>query len=125
MAIVCRDTVPLSPTHPDPNRKFRSFYQTPFAARMIWERFTCQKSYVNPSSYLPFFLTRHRACSFEGPQVRLVLNGATLPMSFCEESVNDKTYGTCSLDSFVRKNAFSVNAEYHSQTWNATCELGH
>ncbi|KAH0837768.1 phosphoglycerate mutase-like protein [Lanmaoa asiatica] len=99
-----KDALPISPTHPDPHRKFRTSHQTPFAANMVWEKFTCQKS-------------------FEGPQVRLMLNGVTLPLSICEKSEKDKKYGTCSLDEFVLANEYSVSVEYQSQVWNATCEL--
>jgi len=98
-----KDASPLSPSHPSRHRKFRTSYQTPFAAKMVWERFTCQ-------------------ASFEGPQVRLVLNGETFPLSICEESNDDWEYGTCSLDNFVHVNAYSLGVEYHSALWNATCE---
>jgi acid phosphatase len=59
--------------------------------------------------------------SFEGPQVRLVLNGATFPLSICEQSEEDREYGTCSLDEFVRANNYSMSVEYKSEIWNATC----
>jgi acid phosphatase len=61
------------------------------------------------------------ASSFEGPQVRLVLNGATFPLSICEQSEEDREYGTCSLDEFVRANEYSMNVEHKSEIWNATC----
>ena len=67
-------------------------------------------------------LTTH-APSFQGPQVRLVLNGATLPLSLCEASAEDKEYNTRSLDNFVRANAFSLSVDYHNAIWNATCEV--
>ncbi|KAF8435759.1 phosphoglycerate mutase-like protein [Boletus edulis BED1] len=103
-----KDAVPLSPfvDHPPAHRKFRSSNQTPFAAEMVWEKFTCKQS-------------------FEGPQVRLVLNGVTFPLSICQKCGKDKKYGTCSLNEFVRANEYSRNVEYHSQIWNATCELDH
>ena len=62
--------------------------------------------------------------SFKGPQVRLLLNGATYPLSICEHSEKDKKYGTCSLDAFVQANEYSMDVQYHSTTWNATCEFG-
>ncbi|OAX38734.1 phosphoglycerate mutase-like protein, partial [Rhizopogon vinicolor AM-OR11-026] len=37
-----RDDPPLSPHGPPLHRKFRTSYQAPFAASMIWERFTCK-----------------------------------------------------------------------------------
>ncbi|KAG0707769.1 hypothetical protein DFH29DRAFT_895264, partial [Suillus ampliporus] len=46
---------PPSSQGPPRHRKFRTSYQTPFAANMIWESFTCDES-------------------FDGPQIRLVLN---------------------------------------------------
>jgi hypothetical protein len=42
--IRCRDDPPLSPEGPPTLRKFRTSYQTPFAANMVWERFTCKES---------------------------------------------------------------------------------
>ncbi|KAN0100054.1 Histidine phosphatase superfamily [Tylopilus felleus] len=103
-----KDAVPLSPLvdHPPADRKFRSSNQTPFAAAMIWEKFTCKNS-------------------FEGPQVRLVLNGATYPLSICEESEKDKQYGTCSLDAFVQANAYSMTVEYGNEIWKTTCGIPH
>ena len=61
--------------------------------------------------------------SFEGPQVRLVLNGATFPLYICEKSEKDRKYGTCSLEEFIRANKYSLNVEYRSKLWDATCEL--
>lgn len=61
--------------------------------------------------------------SFDGPQVRLMLNKATFPLSICERSRKDRKYGTCSLDEFVRANEYSLNVEYQSEIWDATCEL--
>lgn len=60
--------------------------------------------------------------SFEGPQVRLVLNEATFPLFFCEKSIEDKRYGTCSLDEFARANEYSTRIQYKSETWNSTCQ---
>ena len=61
--------------------------------------------------------------SFKGPQVRLLLNGATFPLFICEKSLKDRTYGTCSLNDFVRANRYSTNIQYKSESWNTTCEL--
>ncbi|KAF9222916.1 phosphoglycerate mutase-like protein [Gyrodon lividus] len=96
------DIPPLSPDHIRPHRKFRTSKQTPFAAQMIWEKFTCENS-------------------FEGPQVRLLLNDATYPLSICEKTHEDRKYGTCSLEEFVRANRKSANIYYGDATWNATC----
>ncbi|KAI9571335.1 phosphoglycerate mutase-like protein [Boletus coccyginus] len=98
-----KDTQPLNPRHVHVHRKFRTSQQTPFAASMVWEKFTCKKS-------------------FEGPQVRLVLNEATFPLFFCEKSIEDKRYGTCSLDEFARANEYSTKIQYKSETWNTTCQ---
>ncbi|KAG8217722.1 hypothetical protein J3R82DRAFT_5880 [Butyriboletus roseoflavus] len=61
--------------------------------------------------------------SFQGPQVRLVLNGATFPLSICEKSTKDKRYGTCLLDEFIRANEYSTSLQYKSDSWNTTCEI--
>ena len=66
-------------------------------------------------------LLSHHVYRFEGPQVRLLLNGETFPLSICEESYDDSEYGTCSLDNFVFANAYSLDVEYHDSLWNATC----
>jgi acid phosphatase len=66
----------------------------------------------------PLFL---RASSFEGPQVRLLLNGATYPLTICEDSDEDVEYGTCSLAAFVEANKWSMEVEYNSDFWNTTC----
>ncbi|KAF8559780.1 phosphoglycerate mutase-like protein [Imleria badia] len=99
-----KDTLPLSPRRAPVHRRFRTSQQTPFAASMVWEKFTCKKS-------------------FEGPQVRLVLNGATFPLFICENSMEDKIYGTCSLAEFARVNEYSANMQYKSESWNTTCEI--
>lgn len=75
-----------------------------------------------PARIIVFTLT---TSSFTGPQVRLMLNGATLPLSICEQSRKDRKYGTCSLDEFVRANEYSLNVEYKSEIWNATCGVPH
>ncbi|KIJ16939.1 hypothetical protein PAXINDRAFT_168380 [Paxillus involutus ATCC 200175] len=100
-----KDTFPLSPQHMLAHRKFRTSRQTPFAANMVWEKFSCKKS-------------------FEGPQIRLLLNRATFPLTICEKSEGDRRYGTCALGEFVKANEYSTSIDYHSESWNATCELG-
>lgn len=69
---------------------------------MIWERFSCSSS-------------------FSGPQIRLVLNEATFPLTTCIQSKSDKTYGTCSMVSFVKSNAASAQVSYANAVWNASC----
>lgn len=46
LIFTCRDVPPLSPDGRILPRIFRTSHQTPFAANMIWERFTCEKSWV-------------------------------------------------------------------------------
>ncbi|KAF7971067.1 hypothetical protein HWV62_22123 [Athelia sp. TMB] len=84
------------------NRKWRTSDQVPFGAQMIWERFSCSSS-------------------FSGPQIRLVLNEATFPLTTCMQSRGDKTYGTCSMANFVKSNAASAKVSYANSVWNASC----
>ncbi|KIJ69292.1 hypothetical protein HYDPIDRAFT_145178 [Hydnomerulius pinastri MD-312] len=98
-----KDTSPLSPHRMPAHRTFRTSEQTPFAANMIWERFSCQKS-------------------FEGPHIRLLLNGVTYPLTTCEKSGKDRRFGTCALSEFVKANAYSATVSFRSEIWNTTCE---
>ncbi|OAX41959.1 phosphoglycerate mutase-like protein [Rhizopogon vinicolor AM-OR11-026] len=93
-----RDYPPLSPHWAPMSRKFRTSYQTPFATNMIWERFTCKKS-------------------FKGPQIRLVLNEAIYPLLSCAETMQDRKYGTCSLEAFTSANRFSTSISFGDDTW--------
>lgn len=61
--------------------------------------------------------------SFKGPQIRLLLNSATYPLTICEKSLKDRRHGTCSLDEFVKANSYSMNIRFHDKTWNASCEF--
>ncbi|KAI0073451.1 phosphoglycerate mutase-like protein [Panus rudis PR-1116 ss-1] len=98
---LAKDTPPLPVKGPVPaKRKWRTSTQVPFAAQMVWEKFSCSRS-------------------FKGPQVRLVLNDAPFPLSICKKM--DKTYGTCSLDDFVASNAKATSLQWGDATWNATC----
>ncbi|KAI6106170.1 phosphoglycerate mutase-like protein [Pisolithus croceorrhizus] len=101
-----KDVIPLTPEYIPPNRKFRGSEQSPFAARMIWEKFTCKNS-------------------FQGPQVRLLLNGEAYPLAPCQKSRKDVRFGTCSLSEFVKANAFSTDIRYGDETWNAACVAEH
>ncbi|KAG9310348.1 histidine phosphatase superfamily [Chiua virens] len=96
-----KDIDPL-PAYPREHRKFRTSDQTPFAANMVWEKFTCRTS-------------------FKGPQVRLLLNREIFPLSNCKNSENDRKYGTCSLDEFEKANKYSLDVEYESEVWDNTC----
>lgn len=97
-----RDDPPLSSEELRWRRRFRTSYQTPFAAQMIWESFTCKES-------------------FDGPQIRLVLNEETYPLRTCEKTKRDRRFGTCSLDAFIRANQFSTDIEFGDDTWQAAC----
>ncbi|KAJ8594145.1 phosphoglycerate mutase-like protein [Rhizopogon salebrosus TDB-379] len=98
---LAKDDPPLSPNELRPDRKFRTSELTPFAANMVWERFTCTRS-------------------FDGPQIRLILNDATFPLSICGEDM-DSTLGTCSLNAFVKANHYSTGIRFQDETWNTTC----
>jgi len=59
-------------------------------------------------------------CRFNGPQIRLVLNDATFPLSICGQDM-DAAFGTCSLDTFIKVNNYSTSIRFQDETWNATC----
>jgi len=69
---------------------------TPFAARMVVERMSCSGAYG----------------SGEGEYVRVLVNQAVQPMSFCDADAND----LCTLDAFVESQAFARNSGYG--VWN-------
>ena len=94
------DHPPLSPTALRPHRAFRTSTQVPFAAQMVWERFSCTRS-------------------FHGPQIRLVLNGAPVPLAMCAHT--DRRLGSCALADFASTNAASVQHSWGDARWNATC----
>ncbi|KAL4266695.1 Histidine phosphatase superfamily protein [Pleurotus pulmonarius] len=100
---LAKDSPPLSPTGPvRPKRKFRTSEQVPFAAQMVWEKFSCTSS-------------------FHGPQIRLILNDSPFPLTFCSKTSSDRSHGTCSFDTFVSKNSFSTSRQWGDAAWNATC----
>ncbi|CDO74896.1 hypothetical protein BN946_scf184988.g3 [Trametes cinnabarina] len=100
-SIPSRDAPPLSARGPvRPNRKWRTSLQVPFAAQMVWEKFTC-------------------AASFKGPQVRLVLNDAPFPLSTCVRV--DRRYGSCAVADFVASYKASAARKWGDAVWNATC----
>ncbi|KAH8916666.1 phosphoglycerate mutase-like protein [Atractiella rhizophila] len=103
---LAKDSPALSPnvSTPPPNRNWRTSDQVPFAAQLVFEKFTCSKSAGTESS-----------------QIRLVLNDSPLPLRNCEKSFFDKKYGSCSLDRFVAANKFSTNITWGDATWNSTC----
>ncbi|KAG7451310.1 phosphoglycerate mutase-like protein [Guyanagaster necrorhizus] len=88
---LAKDTPPLSATGPvPPNRAFRTSTQVPFGAQMVWEKFTCTSS-------------------FNGPQIRLIMNDSPFPLSACAGTEQDGAYGSCSFDKFVDSNALSTS----------------
>ena len=95
------DHPPLSPTALRPHRAFRTSTQVPFAAQMVWERFSCATSLS------------------KGPHVRLVLNDAPFPLATCKGV--DRRYGSCALDDFVASYASSIEHSWGDARWNATC----
>ncbi|KAJ7679018.1 phosphoglycerate mutase-like protein [Mycena polygramma] len=100
---LAKDKKPLPASGPVPaNRAFRTSNQVPFAAQMVWEKFTCSSSST-------------------GPQIRLLLNDSPFPLPACAQSHFDKTYGSCALDAFVKSNSFSTGIQWGDATWNSTC----
>lgn len=91
---LAKDTPPLSATGPvPPNRAFRTSTQVPFGAQMVWEKFTCTSS-------------------FNGPQIRLIMNDSPFPLSACAGTEQDGAYGSCSFDKFVDSNALSTSVSW-------------
>ncbi|KAK0446262.1 histidine phosphatase superfamily [Armillaria borealis] len=100
---LAKDTPPLSATGPvPPNRAFRTSTQVPFGAQMVWEKFTCTSS-------------------FNGPQIRLIMNDSPFSLSACAGTEQDRSYGSCSFNKFVDSNAFSTSVTWGDAIWNATC----
>ncbi|KAI0366123.1 phosphoglycerate mutase-like protein [Pilatotrama ljubarskyi] len=104
---LAKDTPPLSATGPvRASRKWRTSQQVPFAAQMLWEKFTCRSSTFSGSHA-------------RGPQVRLLLNDAPFPLSTCAHM--DKKFGSCSLEDFVASHKASAERKWGDAVWNATC----
>ncbi|KAL1739919.1 histidine phosphatase superfamily, partial [Schizophyllum fasciatum] len=99
---LAKDAPRLSSTAMPEERKWRTSDQVPFAAQMIWEKFSCTSS-------------------FEGPQVRLILNDSPFPLLTCANSDEDKLYGSCALDAFVAANGFSTTIAWGDDKWKKTC----
>lgn len=98
---IAKDTPGLSTNVRKVGRVFRTSRQVPFAAQMVWERFECEKSFV-------------------GPQVRLVLNDAVVPLGGCGTG-KERVYGSCSVDGFVKSQGKARGVKWGDETWNATC----
>lgn len=102
------------------NRVWRTSSQVPFAAQMVWEKFTCSSSYVLSLCYgLCMSRLLKMQCRFQGPQVRLLLNDSPLPLSTCKKM--NKKFGTCSLDDFVTSSASATKLKWGDASWNSTC----
>ncbi|KIY42852.1 phosphoglycerate mutase-like protein [Fistulina hepatica ATCC 64428] len=100
---LAKDTPPLSAYGPvNQSRAWSTSKQVPFGAKMAWERFSCTSS-------------------FDGPQVRLLLNDAPYPLDICATSIEDHTYASCSLDAFVTANNFSTSIQWGDSTWDEIC----
>ncbi|KAK7463400.1 hypothetical protein VKT23_006755 [Stygiomarasmius scandens] len=100
---LAKDTPALSPQGPiRRHRQFRTSDQVPFGAQMVWEKFSCSSS-------------------FEGPQIRLLLNESPMPLSFCAYTSQDKKYGSCGFESFVASNNLSTSVSWGDAMWKATC----
>jgi len=63
--------------------------------------------------------------SFDGPQIRLVLNEDTYPSLSCAKTTQDHKYGACSLEAFVKANEFSTSISFGDDTWEAVCGHPH
>jgi acid phosphatase len=100
------------------SRAFRTSQQVPFGAQMVWEKFSCASSYARHSPP-PRAWSDWRG-RFSGPQIRLVLNDATLPLPACVSGASKK-YGTCALADFVKANKAALGVQWMGQTWNASC----
>lgn len=74
----------LDPTHPDPNRTWRTNSLVPFAGRMIVERLQCNKAQS---------------------KVRIFVQDVKQPLLFCG---GDKD-GLCTLDKFVESQSYARN----------------
>ncbi|KAL5482437.1 hypothetical protein ACEPAI_9031 [Sanghuangporus weigelae] len=83
---------------PNPNRKWRTTFQVPFAAMMVWEKWSCGES---------------------STKVRLLLNGA--PFSLAPLCAADRRSGACELDAFVQATAEIRSVKWGDTTWNSTC----
>ena len=87
---------------------------------MVWEKFSCKSSYV-AFEFTSIYTNLRALASFDGPQVRLILNDAPFPLSTCADSEEDRTYGSCALDAFVAANGFSTTIAWGDSAWNKTC----
>ena len=80
----------LDPTRPDPARTWVASRLTPFSARMVTERLTCTG-------------TGTRAARGEQTYVRILVNDALQPLSFCGSGKD----GMCTLSAFVESQVYA------------------
>ncbi|KDQ18149.1 hypothetical protein BOTBODRAFT_29486 [Botryobasidium botryosum FD-172 SS1] len=101
---LAQDDPPLTVDSRPSERKWRTSQQVPFAARMVFERFSCSSS-----------------SEFEAntPYVRLMLNASPFPLSTCQDM--DSKYGTCTLADFTASNKASTDTVWGDARWNQTC----
>ena len=78
-----RQRAALDPARPDPARTWHTNRIVPFSARMVVERMRCAGE----------------------PSVRVLVNDALMPLSFCGAGRD----GVCSLDAFVESQAYARN----------------
>ncbi|KAH8087171.1 phytase [Cristinia sonorae] len=78
-----RQSHPLNPTKPDPERDWKASGMVPFSARMVVERLRCGRI----------------------PSVRILVNQQVQPLEFCGGDRN----GICSLDAFVKSQTFATS----------------
>lgn len=110
--------LPTNPSHniANPARQWRTSYQVPFAARMVWEKFSCSSSSTS-------------GLKSRTSYVRLLLNGAPIslePVCGKTGAGAKNTFGACALGDFVKSPAVQLalndkTGAWHGAAWNATC----
>lgn len=101
----CRDDPPLTVDYRPSERKWRTSQQVPFAARMVFERFSCSDSSDRFQPNMPY--------------IRLMLNASPFPLSTCQDM--DDKYGSCTLADFTASNKASTDIVWGDAQWNQTC----
>lgn len=109
--------LPTNPSHtiPNPKRKWRTSYQVPFAARLVWEKFSCTSS------------SSSQGVKANTPYLRVLLNNAPISLGpVCGSSKTVGKYGACALADFVKSSAVQLalndaTGSYEGASWNATC----
>lgn len=107
--------LPTNPPHtiPNPRRKWRTSYQVPFAARLVWEKFSCSSSSQGLKANTPY--------------LRILLNNAPISLEpVCGSSKTVGRYGACALADFVKSPTVQLalndaTGSYKGASWNTTC----